>query len=199
MRQMMLDRDDLDLLEVEAKLHETPLDPLFVTIKTSIAGEDGVERTVRRVEVAPGVVPACLPGQADRRIGNGDGINIGGFQSGEIQTEFRRLVGHAALGVLVAHEAFFFGSSDQLAANVKCGRRVMRQRAGESENCQSQGVFRFLKYCREGVNNDIHGEFTLLRVLFRICVLATVFQAAFFAGRSGLWGWPDRRSIPAFP
>ena len=119
MGQVVFDRHNLDLLRVEAELDQAPLDALLVAGEAAIAGEDRIERTVRGVQVAPGIVPARLFHDADRRIGNGNGVNVGRLDAGELEAEFGGFVRHAVLRVLVAHEAFLFGGGDQLAVDVK--------------------------------------------------------------------------------
>ena len=115
---MVLDRDDLDSLQVEAELEQAPFDAFLVTVEAAVAGEDRVERAVRCVPVALGVVPARLLAKADRSKRDGHRIDLRRLDAGEVQAELRRLVGHAVLGVLVAHEAFFFRSGDELAVDV---------------------------------------------------------------------------------
>ena len=127
---MVFDRDDFDLLEVEAELYKTPFNTLLVTVVAAVAGEDGVKRAVRRVKITFGVVPAGFFKNADWRKRNGYRVNISGLDSCLLQTEFCRFVGHAALGVFVADEAFLFGGGNELAVNVECCRRIVCQRAG---------------------------------------------------------------------
>ena len=130
MRKVMLDRDDLDFLEVEAELGQAPFDPLLVAIVAAIAGENRVQRAVRGVPVAFCVVPACFLAKADWCEWNGYSIDIRRLDACELQAEFRGFVGHAVFGVLVAHEAFFFSGRDEFAVDVQRGGRVMGQRAG---------------------------------------------------------------------
>jgi hypothetical protein len=56
-----------------------------------------------------------------------------GCDAGKLQTELGGLVGHAVLGVLVANEAFLLCRCDEFAVDVERRRRVVGQRAGQSE------------------------------------------------------------------
>ena len=115
---MVFDRLDLHLLQVEAELHQAPLDALLVAFVAAVAEEDGIERAIRRVGVALGVLPAGLLEDADGGEGNGDHVDIRGLDASLLQAELGRLVGHAVLRVLVTHEALFFGGSNKLAVDV---------------------------------------------------------------------------------
>lgn len=75
-------------------------------------------------------MPARLPGEADRREGDGHRADLRRLDAGEFQAELCRLVRHTVFGVLVAHEALFFGRCNQLAVNVERGRWIMAQCAG---------------------------------------------------------------------
>jgi hypothetical protein len=133
MREMVFDRHDLGLPEIETELQQAPLDALAVTVKTPVAGQDGVERTLGCIPVAFCIVPACRFGEADRGKGNGHRIDLGGLDAGKLQAELRSLVGHAVLGVLVANEALLLCRCDEFAVDVERRRRVVGQRAGQPE------------------------------------------------------------------
>ncbi|MCY1368149.1 hypothetical protein D9M69_551160 [compost metagenome] len=134
--QVVLHRLDLHLLGVEAQLLQAPDDLLAVALVAAVAHEDGVEGAIRGVPVTLGVVPAGLAEQADGGEGNGHHIDVGRFDAGLFQAELGRLVGHAILRVLVAHEALFFRGGDQLAVDVERGGRIMAEGAGKAENRQ---------------------------------------------------------------
>src|SRR5690606_73452 len=95
MRQVMLDRLQLDLLQIESQLLQAPLDAFPVAVVTAVAHENGIQRAVRRIPVALGVMPAGLLEDADGCEGNGDDIHVRRSDSGLLQAEFGRLVGHA--------------------------------------------------------------------------------------------------------
>src|SRR5690606_39376017 len=80
-----------------------------------------------------------LVADADWSGGNGDDIAVRRSDSGMLQSEFGRLVGHAVLGMLVAHEALFLHGSNQLAIDIQGSGRIMAQSAGQSQNGQSHG------------------------------------------------------------
>ncbi len=134
--QMMLDRLQLDLLQVEAELLQAPLDTLLVAVVATVAHENGIQRAIRRVPVALGVVPASLLEDADGREGNRHHVDVGRLDAGLLQAELGRLVGHAILGMLVAHETLFFDGCDQFAVDVQSGGRIMTEGAGKAENRQ---------------------------------------------------------------
>ena len=134
--QMVLDRLDLDFLQVETQLLQAPLNLLVVTLVAAIAHEDRIEGAIRCVPVALGILPAGFLEDADRRKRNSHHINVGRFDPGLFQTELGRLVGHAVLRVLVAHKALFFGGRDQLAVDIQGGGWIMAEGAGKAENRQ---------------------------------------------------------------
>lgn len=76
MREVVLDRDDLDFLQVEAKLEQAPFDALLVTVEAPVTGKDRVERAIRGVPVTLGVVPARLLAQADRGERDGHRVDV---------------------------------------------------------------------------------------------------------------------------
>jgi hypothetical protein len=82
-------------------------------------------------------MPACLFEKADRREGNGHRVDVRGLMPAKSRQN-RRLVGHAVLGVLVAHEAFFFRRGDQLAVDVERGGGVVGTSA--PDECQELSV-----------------------------------------------------------
>ena len=129
----MLDRDEFDPGRIEAELCQAGKDAVTVAAVTAVAVEERIQPAIRRVPVAPRIVPARRPEQADRREGNRHRVDIRRPDAGEIEAEFRRRAGHALLGVLVADEAFFLRRRDQLAVDVERGGRIVRQRAGESK------------------------------------------------------------------
>jgi hypothetical protein len=77
MREVVLDRHDLRLLQIKAELQQAPLDALAVAVKAPVAGQDGVQRPLRRVPVAFCIVPARRFGKADRGKGNGHRVDLG--------------------------------------------------------------------------------------------------------------------------
>ena len=125
MGKVVLDRLDLDFLQVEAELLQAPLDALVVTLVAAVAEQDRIQRAIRRVGVALGVVPAGLFHDADGSEGNRHHVDIGRLDPCLLQAELRRFVGHAVLRVLVTHEALFLDGRDQLAVDVQGGGRVM--------------------------------------------------------------------------
>ena len=133
MRKVVLDRHDLRVLQVETQLLQAPGDALPVAVEAPVAGDERVERAIRGIPVAPGVVPARRFGEADRCKGNGYRVNVGRLDAGKFQAELRRFVRHAVLGVLVANEALLLSRRDELAVDVERCRRVVGQRAGQSE------------------------------------------------------------------
>src|SRR5690606_28630577 len=76
MRQVMLDRFQLDLLQIETQLLQAPLDAFSVAVVTAVAHENGIQRAVRRIPVALGVMPAGLLEDTDGCEGYGDDIHV---------------------------------------------------------------------------------------------------------------------------
>ena len=150
---MVFDRDDFSLRKIETELRQAPFDALLVALEAAVAGEQGVEGAVRGVPVALGVMPARLVGEADGREGNGDGGNVLRLDAGEFQAETGGFVGHAVLGMLVAHEAFFFSGGDELAVDVQGCRRVVGEGAGKAEDGQGHVG----KRCEGGGAMDFRG------------------------------------------
>jgi hypothetical protein len=133
MRQVVLDGHDFGRLEIKTELQQTPFDAFSIAEETPVAGQEGVQRPIRRIPVAFGIVPAGAFGEADRRKRNGHRVDLGRLDAGKFQAELRRFVGHAILGVLVADEALLFRCGNELAIDVQRGRRIVGQRAGKSE------------------------------------------------------------------
>ena len=138
MREVVLDRHDLNLLQVEAELCQAPFDALPVAEVAAVAGEDRIQCAVGCIPVALRIMPARLLGQADRRKGDGHDVDVGRFDAGELKAELRCFVGHAVLRVLVADEAFFLCGRHQLAVDVEGGGGIVRQCAGKSKYSQCQ-------------------------------------------------------------
>src|SRR5690606_18103849 len=136
-REVVLDGLDLHLLQIETELLQTPLDALLVSVIAPVTHEDGIQGAVRGVPVALGVMPAGFLEDADRGEGNGDDIHVLRLDARLLQTELCRLVGHAVLGMLVTHEAFFLDGGDQLSADIQRSGRIMAQSAGKSKNGQA--------------------------------------------------------------
>ncbi len=87
MSQVMLDRLDLDLLQVEAQLLETPFDALLVAVIAAVAHENGIQRAIRCVPVTLGIVPARLFEDADGCERDRHHIDVGRFDAGLLQAE----------------------------------------------------------------------------------------------------------------
>lgn len=119
MCQVVLDRLDLDLLQVEAELHQAPLDTFFVAFVTAVTEQNRIEGTIRRIGVTLGVLPAGLLEDADGSEGNRHHIDVRGLDTRLFQTELGRFVRHAVLRMLVAYEALLFHRRDQLAVDVQ--------------------------------------------------------------------------------
>ncbi|MNJ58888.1 hypothetical protein D3C77_545450 [compost metagenome] len=115
------------------------MDAFLVAIIATVAHENGVERAVRGVPVALGVVPTGFLENADGRKGNRHHVDVARLDAGLLQAELGGLVGHAVLRVLVAHEALLLGSSDELAVDVEGSGRIMAEGAGKAENRQCHG------------------------------------------------------------
>src|SRR5690606_32659192 len=139
MRQVMFDRLQLDLLQIETQLLQAPLDAFPVAVVTAVAHENGIQGAVRRIPGALGVVPACLLEDTDGCEGYGDDIHVRRSDSGLLQAEFGRLVGPAVLGMLVPQEAVFPHGSNRLAIDIQGSGWIMAQSAGQSQNGKSQG------------------------------------------------------------
>ena len=138
--QVVLNRLKTDFFGIEAQLLQTPKNLIAITLEAAVSGQDGIERTIRRVPVTLGVMPAGLTAkQADRGKGDTDDIHVCRLNAGLLKTEFGRLVGHTVLGVLVAYKALFFYRSNQLAVDIECGGGVVTQCAGKAQYGKSHG------------------------------------------------------------
>jgi hypothetical protein len=133
MCEVMLDRHDLRLLQVEAKLQEAPLDTLTVAMEAPVAGQDRVQSAVGSIPVAFRIVPARRFRKADRGKGDGHRVYVLRPDAGKLQAELRGLVGHTVLGVLVANETLLLCRCDELAVDIERCRRIVGQCAGQAE------------------------------------------------------------------
>ena len=133
---MVFDRLDLDFFRIETQLLKAPDDLVAIALVATVAHQDRIEGAIRRVPVTLGVVPAGFVEDADRCERDRYHIHIARLDPGLFQAELGRLVGHAVLRVLVAHEALFFGGRDQLAVDIQGGGWIMAEGAGKAENRQ---------------------------------------------------------------
>ncbi len=149
--QVVFDRLDLDLFQVKTQLLQAPLDFFVVAAVAAVAGQNGIQRTLGRIPVTFGIMPAGFFLDTDRGKGNGHDINIFRLDASLFEAEFGRLVGHAVFCMLVTHQALFFHGSNQLAINVQGGGRVVAQCAGQTQNSQCHEVVAS-RYAADSVN-----------------------------------------------
>ncbi len=87
MGQVMLNRLDFYLLQIETQLLQAPLDALVVALVAAITKQNGIQCAIRRVPVPLGIMPASLLEDADWRKRDGDHIDIGGFNASVFQAK----------------------------------------------------------------------------------------------------------------
>ena len=80
--QVVFDRFDFDLFQVETQLLQAPVDLVAVALVAAVAHQDRIKGAIRGVPVALGVVPAGLVEDADRRKRNRHHVNIARFDPG---------------------------------------------------------------------------------------------------------------------